>query len=1187
MSRLCKIALVIGLFLFSSAVLPTKILAYDLEALKQDLQFLITQTPVDAALLFNVFGSNPDPNFQKHRLSDFQLNQLCDGDCGAAGIGVNYATFYKGGNYEKARQFNMQWTLEIARASTSPQTIADIINNEQVDGVIVRIGTGQGSEGFDDPAAYANFLRAIAGLANKPFYAIAGPNEPDIEHWAAPACGAPNQSSSNSERAQFYDCVGPKLAAYMNSLIGAGLPSNVRLLSPAFNFTSFTFNDTTTRPDGIPRAMMRAGANFAALYAVSGNIYPAGDTMQNIWTNHVAGVIGELGKNVIITETGPWISISDLYAGYDTSLYDAYNADKLEFYVHPILGLSRDQGSGGAFDANVKTIRDDLINQGYEARCATPGFKIGLTQNGKDWMADYVEQYWPGAVFGGNENYYIRTRVSGPPGIGDYVRSWLAVDYREVQTPVFRYVADRRFLTTSLEEYFGFKDTVIQENSLSELNSAAINSLLTNQQRCESSVKILIKQEEMCNKLVSPLSCALYQRPVPQTAYTIKTMLDAYKNAFGNPPTTIDPDDLQGGYKDPKSITAICKELVGTDWDPEVREGLLYTPLTIDRAYRLAFLVTTIELKHPTYSSMFNFYIHPNEGPVGGPSAPDDAVLVNAFKVPDILTTTQDDTTSLTTSGNTPWFDSSKLTRNSLITRKQQDLYTASASAKKAELAAAANWYDTRSQTKSDEIYCAVGPSNRGIGSPECKDELAKSVIDIINAQTSNRVTDLNEIDASCPDLNKESAESILDFGSFGPVESIKNPPEYLLYTQQFGERLLQNIFEVPDPGQDPTGELDASHQIEPKGDSHPSFAETWKPGDPDNGENPLGRPRDWGLKSLFHVTDRTYPDFPYNGCCDEREVRHFLVYPMDFDLNTVQEVLAGTFFTTDQIATLAETAAEYDRIVVSGDDVSFTGGTRNHTFSDSRIQPPNWNGQPGMILNGQQGGIDVSTCQEVKTRTCERYDPLGNCVEWDERLIGWNLPCERTFGWEIEQVGPQLATGLVGARLGYWLREVQKNLNTKMGAARDYLDTCLTTEQFLTGQCGQPVIPLPVNNQVDPNCTALSCNPPAPPPTAAPVTPGPTPVASGSCLEISVRNGQVWAKNKCECAFGDWQIRDAAGSLWCGPLGGGNTLFPFEEKGGFCSDRTPPNPVCGYIFAPGGSPGNCLAANEEVCVSW
>lgn len=1133
MLRLTKAFAVMVAVLLITWLAPPAVRAYDLTDLKTDLNFLVTQTPVESALLFDVFGTNPDPNFQKHHLTEFQINELCGGDCGAAGIGVNFATYYKGGDYAKARNAKMQWSLEIARASTPPQTIADIINNEQVDNVIVRIGTTQGSEGFDNPVDYANFLRAVAGLANKPFYAIAGPNEPDIEHWAAASCGGVNGSDPDATRAAFYDCVGPALASYMNSMISQGLPSNVRLLSPAFNLTSFTFDDHTGRPDGIPRAMLRAGANFGALYGVAGNIYPNGDTMQNIWTGHVATVIGELGRPVVITETGPWTSISEAFAGYENSIYDAYNAEQDQFYIHPILGLNRAQdGSAGAYDANLKIIRDDLINQGYQARCATPAFRIELTQAGKDWMADYVEQFPPGAVFGGAENFYIRTRQSGPPGIGNYVRSWLAVDYREVQVPVFRDVSDKRYLMTSLEEYFGFKDTVIQENSESELNSAAINSLLTDQQRCQASVRILLKQEEMCNKLANPDACALYSRPVPETGYTIKTLLDTYKGLAAVPHPDIQPVPLPG-YKDPVTIKQVCNTVVQTDWNKNARQGFLYTPLTIDRAYRLAFLVTSIELKHPTYDSMFNFYIHPNEGPVDGPSKPDDAILINAFKVPDILTTTQDDTTSLSNSGNTPWQDSSKLTRNSLLTRVSQQEYADKGGEIKSVLASAASQYDLRSQTSNDEIFCLYGASNRGIGAPECIDELGKAVVDIVNAQSKPNADELIKIEPDCPDLNKESAGSILDFGSFGSANSVRSPEPQLFYTQEFGAELLHNIFEVPEKNQDPTGELDASHQIEPKGESHPSFAETWKPGDPDDGENPLGSPRDWGLKSLFHVTDRTYPNFPYNGCCDEREVHHFLVYPVGYDMETVQTVLAGSFFTTNQLESLTAEAEAFDRIEVSGDTSSFTGGTRDATFADDRIEPPNWNGQPGMIPLGQDSGVyEISSCEKVNHTVCDGTDPItGLPTGCHEEQIGWKLPCQRTFGWEIEQKGHDLPAGILGARLGFWLREIQKSLNSGVGTARDYLDSCANVEQFLTGHCGEEVTPVVPPNPDDPNCTALSCTAPTVAPTPLPVPSGP--IVIGGCTDPTKENlttrifvnevGQWKIGISCPTCTGDW----------------------------------------------------------------
>ena len=1076
----------------------SQVLAYSLEDFKADLDFLSTVT--EGKLLFNPFGTNPDPNFAKHRLSDEQIQFLCDSDCSSKNIGVNFGTIYKGGDYNKARTLKMNWSLEIARAG-SAQSVADVINDEGVANVIIRIGVGGDSLGFNNPSDYVAFLNDVAGrVGGKPFYAIAGPNEPDIEKWAAPNCSPPDQGAAPAVRALFYNCVGPILADYMNKVI-AGAPSNVRLLSPAFNMTSFMFNDDTGRPDGIPLAMRRAGANFAGLYAIAGNLYPAGDSMQNIWNNHVASVVNQLGRPVVITETAPWNPLNELFSGFDTSIYNDYNTTDDQFYLHPILGIDRQlPADAGPYNANLKLIRDDLINQGYEAYCATPGFRIELTQAGKDWMADYVEQNPPGAVFGGENNVFIRN-----PGIGDLVRSWLTVDYREVDTPVFRDIEDKQHLMASLDEYFGFKDTVLGENPQSELTSAAINSLLSNQQRCEASVRILIRQEEMCNKLALPDACALYARPVPETSFTIKTMLDSYKSLAAEAVTRLPDANIQG-YQNKDTIKAVCTEVLTTDWNLVAREGLLYTPLTIDRAYRLAFLITTIELNNPRYTTMFNLFTHPNGGAVGGPPSPDHAILVNAFKIPDILTTTQLEQESLIASGNTPWTDSSKLTRNSLLTEKMQEEIETTVDEKKIDLIQAANYYDTNSQTHSDEIECMKGASNRGVGGPECKDELAKALVDIINTQTSNRVSPENQIDPTCQELVKEPANEILDYGSFGTVDSITNPPAHLTYTTEFGAQLLNRIFNVPDEDVAETGDLDTTHQIEPRGKSHPSFAETWKPGDP-LADNPIaGMPRDWGLKSLFHVVTDTYPDFPYAGCCDEREVKHFLVYPMGYDINTVQEVLASTFFNSEQKDELASLSEDFDRIQITGDEIEFTGGTREYTFEDYVKGEPvgykqNW--PPGVDFIGindpaRYAVDEIDRCRKVygPSSEIEYIDPITFEPVYKPIQIGWELPCDRSFGWNILQKGHELSAGLVGGKLGFYLQNVQKSLNSRYSAVRDYLDTCTTTEQFLTGRCGETVEPVAEANPI--LCTDASCTQSAP---SIPDDPGELPPPSPGCV--------------------------------------------------------------------------------------
>ncbi len=1065
---------------------------YDFAAFKADLTWLFDNAPIQGALLFNAFGTNPDSNFAKHKLSDAQIQELCDGDCGAKNIGVNFGTYYKGGDYARARTHKMNWTLEIAQASIPPERIADVINNEGVAHVIIRIGVGNGSGGFDKPQDYANYLKAIASqVGGKEFYAIAGPNEPDLEKWFAPSCNAPDPNAATTVREAYYTCVGKPLADYMNAVTGAGIPSNVKLLSPAFNLTSFTFADTTNRPSGIPRAMVRAGARFDRVSALAGNIYPNGDSMQNIWNRNVAGVMNELGKAMVITETGPWNNLLANPGALDLSKYPDYNAKDEEVYIAPILGLA-----GAA--RNIAVIRNDLIKQGYEAKCATPGFKIELTQSGKEWMNDYVDLFKPGTVFGGAKNAYIRARPSGPYGEEDPIRSTLTVDYRDVEIPLFRDVNGKMFLTSSIEEFFGYKDTIAQDKSVSEVNSAAINSLLSNKQRCQVAATLLVKQEEMCLKLQSPDACAFYPRQVQGTNYTIKTMLAAYKQEAG------------GSYKTPETIKKTCEDLYSTQNaspNTDLRQGLSLMPLHLDRAYRLGFLVTAIQLRYPTWNTMFHFFTHPNAGPVGGPSHPTTAILVNAFKVPDI--TTNKGTAG---TGQTPWTDPGILTRNSLLTKKTIAETEKKGEEKRQTLATTANYYNTNEQTSADAIFCVVGQAPVGIGGPECNDELSKALTDIINAQAK-----LNKPLLECPEdptnFKIETSGGITDPGALDP----RTHPSKV-YSVAFGAQLLENIFRVAPSGARQS-DADSTHQVKPLGQSDPMFAETWKEGDPET-SNPLPGVKDWGLKSMFHVvTQMQEKGFPY--CCkDERIVKHYLVYPEGYDLQTIEDTLAGSFFSQEQLKSLVEKEQEYDRIKVEKDIITFEGGDFSKTFVDTLDRPPNT--------------PPDSDCTPIQQCTYNPVDKSNDC-----RTIGWKLPCNRTFGFKIQQKNEALSAGVLGGKLGFWLREVQKSLNSSMSVAKAYLDTCETTEQFLTGRCGEQTITAPVREADD--CTGLAC-------ASAPAPTGPAP--TGVCdtskpylvTDLSVDSDRnFWLDIRCPNCTSHWgdigtDLTSSAGNFHWGP---------------------------------------------------
>src|SRR3989344_2473371 len=84
-----------------------------------------------------------------------------------------------------------------------------------------------------------------------------------------------------SAQTQDYDfaCMGRELSRYMNTVITGvdqGNLTNIRLLSPAFNMTSWTFPN-------IIGAMNTAGARFGALMGFAGNLYNTAGQVITYW----------------------------------------------------------------------------------------------------------------------------------------------------------------------------------------------------------------------------------------------------------------------------------------------------------------------------------------------------------------------------------------------------------------------------------------------------------------------------------------------------------------------------------------------------------------------------------------------------------------------------------------------------------------------------------------------------------------------------------------------------------------------------------------------------------------------------------------------------------------------------------------------------------------------------------------
>lgn len=917
------------------------------DAFFADMKFLSDNTL--ATLLFVPFPSNPD--FTKHNLSDASVSKICatakgatSGNCG--NVGVNFGTVFRGDFYQKARQFGMNWTLEIADAGNQKDVIEAInLHGVSPNTVIVRFGVvGNGIGANQNPESVIGFLEGVGkSVGNKEFYAIAGPNEPDLETWAAPDCGqAPGQPDDPADPTQtaakkYFECVGPKLAAFMNAVCAARpsrIPNNVKLLSPAFNMTSYSFN-------GIIESMKKSGANFGCVDAIAGNLYPLGKSVSTYWADQKIGeFLTSVGKQLIITETGPISGDGgtgtggNKVPGYSKTPFPPYEADPLDYYLQPLKGL--------APNASVSEVRQDLAFQGYQAYCATPRYAIDARYNTEDLI-----------------DRFLRSNT----GVLLTVSSKFEMNTQNSLYPLFRDVEGNRWLTNSIEEFWGFTDTETENYTTAELNTAPVNSLLNQTQRCTQSVKTLYAIDEMCQKLEDPETCTLYTRKIPSTQVTTKELLERYKATANNAQTS-------------ETIAKACEKIIADPLQKTLKEQLLITPLNIDRSYRLGFLVASIKQSRDTEDKVFNL-LSINKRGGGRPGTPPHEVLVVAFKLPDILTNKGEVTSETSSanaqkkSGSSGWNDAALLTRNILLPQSKIEKAEAQGVQQRIETLKRAE--ERATQGNDDAIQCVAGAtadgSSVGIGSSlVCKDPLGKAVVDIVNAYRPDCVT------------FKGKAETSSQIDDPAGLQ-IRNAP---IFNDPFGRDLLKNLFmSLASEGE--------RNQIYPQ------------------------QRFDQGMLdfiSNFRVAQNSW----WANRASDSTIDFYLVYPVGYDLEQVEKTVSGTFFTTSQLEVLSRD--QYNKeFFEMNTDRQFSSGTASHSFGD-------------------------------QTETCTNS-------------LGATVACLKTFTVSIASGGYERVK-VLGGRLGYWMRTIQRELAPLASEVQKYWSSCRTTEEFLLGRCNKNPIASP-----------------------------------------------------------------------------------------------------------------------------
>lgn len=156
--------------------------------MQQEFSKTAADSNILGALYFNALGGNPE--FKGHQLSQSEYTTITGSNQVKAG--VNSAKPFDNGAFQDAvaSYAGAGWTLEIAYSPGDEGNVVNSINRALSRGLtpIIRICDGTTCD-FADPTAYVKFLQKVASQVSGPFYAIAGPNEPEREQWVGTTPG--------------------------------------------------------------------------------------------------------------------------------------------------------------------------------------------------------------------------------------------------------------------------------------------------------------------------------------------------------------------------------------------------------------------------------------------------------------------------------------------------------------------------------------------------------------------------------------------------------------------------------------------------------------------------------------------------------------------------------------------------------------------------------------------------------------------------------------------------------------------------------------------------------------------------------------------------------------------------------------------------------------------------------------
>lgn len=680
---------------------------------------------------------------------------------------------------------------------------------------------------------------------------------------------------------------------------------------------------------------------------------------------------------------------------YNLDIFPDYEYDDKDYYLYPICVDGENCSSGQSLDAQLVAYKKSLIEQGYQVFCAENQIDVAGNYSGA-WN-DYIRLLPVGMAYEEKESLEATSSQ--------------VVDYTNLKVPVFRDQSGKRWRMTSIEEFFGFKDIYSNDATLSLLNSGPIEKLMPEHQRCEAAATVLKDAKALCEKENRGIAdCAL------------NTLIPDPDNSLGE----IRRFDVLAGYEQlVEAEERTCKELAQDDSPnaKKIYQALLQTPLYLERAYRVAFLVTSVRHLSPSNNTeFFNFMSKPYyDSDVGRQyGSKFTEVSIIAFKVPDV---------GLSHHKDLQYHDPLQLTRDTVLSTKQQtevkdkqeelqeyfkyNTYTEyDGPGSGGEITGGKRWMGGNTV-----INCALTP---GCGGYETLDPLFGALVDMVNAETGKNVDGKIEpgkayehVQSNDPDYEPVNTKGA--YISCKPTR-VKITPEAVTV---IGDSA--NI-----SNQDVNPELDND-----LGEVNVKMME--------------------GLISRLKTTDTNvtrsnfplfYTDFQEttnNSPTRIAEINTYLIYPGDYEINTVADAIRSPFVPfkmgeqidenrrdgCDPYAKDCEATGPRQELRLSaiGGIMKFVGGQVPWTFID------------GLSGNGS-GAPNCDVYGDVTPR-----NPDDDC-DSKSFILSVNSDLQEVMAYP-------------GEKVAFWIKEIQKSLSSSTSNHYAYLESCTTAEQFLLGTCG------------------------------------------------------------------------------------------------------------------------------------